>query len=157
MKLFYNALLLGVSLQLSCYLLWGFNFFGGLIQYPLGNVSDLSSIFSIDAFHVLVGVGGGLAIGLAALLLKQGVYAIYAMLLWAIGVMFNLISTFFLAIPNTIGAFLPASTNPLAYTNGVFDPTVSPLTNPIIIFIGIIFAFGAWMYMFGLVIQRDQT
>jgi hypothetical protein len=80
------------------------------------------------------------------LLLKQGTYAVYAMLLWAIGVMFNLISTFLLVIPNTLSALLPASTNP--------NPDLFPV-NPLIVVIVLIFTFGAWWYMFGLTIQRD--
>ena len=146
-KLFISALIFGLSLQVTCYLFWAFNFFGGLIEYPLGDVSGLSSVFSINTYSVLIGIGGGLAIGLAALLLKQGTYAIYAMLLWAIGCMFNITQTFFLAIPNTIGALLPPETNP--------NPAAFPV-NPLIVVLGVVFAFAAWMYMFGLVIQRDQ-
>ena len=147
-KLFISALIFGLSLQVTCYLFWAFNFFGGLIEYPLGDVASLSSLFSINVYSVLIGIGGGLAIGLAALLLKQGTYAIYAMLLWAIGCMFNIIQTFFLAIPNTIGALFPPETNP--------NPAAFPV-NPLVVVLGVVFAFAAWMYMFGLVIQRDST
>jgi len=148
MKLFINALVFGVAVQVVCYLFWAFNFFGGLISYPLGDVSALSSVFSIDVYSVLIGVGGSLAIGLAALLLRQGTYAIYAMLLWAIGSMFKLIQTFFLAIPNTLASLIPPESNP--------NPALFPVS-PFIVVIGIVFAFGAWMYLFGLVIQRDPT
>jgi hypothetical protein len=148
-KLFVSALVFGLSLQLVCYLFWAFDFFGGIISYPFGDAaSAVSSVFSINAYSVLIGVGGSLAIGLAALLLRQGTYAIYAMLIWAIGCMFNIIQTFFLAIPNTIGALLPVETNP--------NPAVFPI-NPLIVVVGVIFVFAAWMYLFGLVIQRDTT
>lgn len=150
-KLFINALIFGVCLQLICYLMWAFNVFGGLLLYPFGDVSMLSTTFSINVYSALIGIGGGVAIGLAALLLKQGVYAVFAMLLWAIGCMFNVIQSFFLAIPNTIASFLPNSTNPLPAVDGVYP------TNPLIIVLGVIFAFAAWMYLFGLVIQRDVT
>ncbi|MFA5366220.1 MAG: hypothetical protein WC325_13645 [Candidatus Bathyarchaeia archaeon] len=145
-KLFINYLILGVSVQAVCYLFWAFNLFGGLIEYPLGDVSSLSTLFSIDTFSVLIGIGGAIGIGLAALLLKQGTYAIYAMLLWAIGCMFKVVQTFVLVIPNTIGALLPASTNP--------NPALFPV-NPILVVVSLFFALGAWLFMFGLVIQRD--
>ncbi|MFA5365148.1 MAG: hypothetical protein WC325_08225 [Candidatus Bathyarchaeia archaeon] len=149
MKLFIAFLVFAVALQSVCYLCWAFNVFGGLIEYPLGDVSTLQNVFSVDlTFSVLVGIGGAVGIGLAMLLLKAGTYAIYAMLLWAIGVMFNVFQTFVLVIPNTIGALLPESTNP--------NPALFPI-NPIIVVISIFFAMGAWLYFFSLVIQRDVT
>lgn len=142
-KLFIEALLFGICFQLAAYLFWAFNFMGGTVNYPYGNVAGLTSVFSINAYSALAGVGAAVGIGIAALLLKQGVYAIFAMLLFGIGIMFNFIGTFFLAIPNVIGSVIPASANPLG--GGV---------NPIIVVITVIFFFAAWMYMFGLVIQR---
>jgi hypothetical protein len=152
-KLFINYLMLGVSVQAVCYLFWVFNLFGGLIEYPLGDVSSLSSLFSIDAYSVLIGFGGAAIIGLAAWLFKQGTYAIYAMLIWAIGCMFNIVKTFLVVIPNTIGALLPNSTNPLPPdpVTGVYP------TNPLIVVVVFFFTFGAWLYFFGLVIQREHT
>jgi hypothetical protein len=147
-KLFINFLVFTVALQSVCYLVWAFNLFAGKIEYPIGDVSSLNSLFSIDTYSVLIGVGGAAIIGLAAWLFKQGTYAIYAMLLWAIGCMFNIVKTFLIVIPNTIGALLPASTNP--------DPALFPV-NPLIVVIIFYFTFGAWLYFFGLVIQRDVT
>lgn len=146
MKIMVNFLVLAIALQLVSYLFWAFDSFGGVIEYPLGDVSSLENMFSINTFSVLIGVGGAVGIGLAALLLKQGTYAIYAMLLWAIGCMFSIIQTFILVIPNTLSALLPASTNP--------NPALFPV-NPLIVVVSVIFAFGAWMYFFGLVIQRE--
>lgn len=146
MKIFWEALLLGVAVQVICYLFWAFNFFGGLVTYPLGDVSSLSSVFSIDAFSVIIGLGGAAVIGLAGLLLKTGTTAVYAMLLWGIGCMFKVIQTFFLAIPNMLGSLIPPEANP--------NPALFPV-NPIIVVIGIIFGFGAYIYLFGLVIQRE--
>lgn len=145
-KMFWSALIFGVSVQMVCYLFWAFNFFGGLVEYPLGDVSSVASIFSVDVYSVLLGIGGGLAIGLAALLLKQGTYAIYGMLIWGFGCLFKVVQTFFLVIPNTLGALLPPETNP--------NPELFPI-NPIIVVIGVLFAFFAWIYFFGLVVQRD--
>lgn len=148
MKLFYSALVFGVALQLTCYLFWAFNFFGDIITYPLGDVSSLSNVFSIDSYGVLIGLGGAMAIGLAALLLGQGKNAIYAMLLWGIGSMFTVVRTFFLVIPNMLSSIFTPETNP--------NPELFAI-NPLVVAIGLIFIFGGWMYMFGLVVQRDAT
>jgi hypothetical protein len=148
-KLFISALIFGLSLQITCYLFWAFNFFGGLITYPLGDVSSLTEkVFVLNVNSGLLAVVGMSAIGIAAFLLKQGTYAIYAMLIFAIGCMVGVVQSFFLAIPNTIGALFPPETNP--------NPTAFSV-NPIIIAISAIFVFAAWMYFFGLVIQREAT
>lgn len=136
----------GVALQIVCYLLWAFNVFGGLVEYPLGDVSSIQNVFSIDAYSILLGVGGAAIIGVASLLLRPGTYAIYAMLLWGIGTGFKVIQTFFLAIPNTIGALIPASTNP--------NPAVFPV-NPIAVAVTVIIGYAAFWWLFSLVIQRD--
>ena len=150
-KLFVNALVFGLALQMTCYLFWAFDVFGGLIAYPIANSASMASLtgwFDISAFSILVGIGGSIAIGIAGLLLRQGTYAIYAVLLWAIGNFFQFVRDFFLSIPNTISALIPASTNP---NPGLFA------VNPIMVVVSSIFAFGAFMYMFGLVFQREMA
>jgi hypothetical protein len=146
-KLFINFLVYGVALESVCYLFWQFNVFGGLIQYPLGSAADLNSLnnmFSLTSFNALLGIGGAALIGLAALLLRQGTYALYAMLLWAIGMFFNVVKGIVLAVPNTVAAFLPGASNPTP--GGI---------NPIFTVIALILTFAGFMYLFGLVIQRD--
>jgi hypothetical protein len=153
MKLAIAILYFIVTIQVVSYLFWAFDVFGGLIEYPLGDVSSLSSIFNIDAYSVLIGVVGAVGIGLAGILLRQGVYAIYAMLLWGFGVIFRVVQTFVLAIPNTIGALIPNSTNP-------FPPdavTGAYPIHPFIVVIVFLFTFGAWWYFFGIVIQREPV
>lgn len=147
-KLFINAMIFGIALQLTCYLIWSFNVFNGLIQYPLGTAADinnLNSMFSIDLWSGLVGLTG-VGISVAMVLLRQNTYAIYTLLIFAIGIFFNIVKGFILAIPNTIAALLPESTNP---TPGSI--------NPITVVIGVIVVFAGFMYFFGLVIQRDTT
>jgi hypothetical protein len=147
-KLFIAFLVFAVSLQVTCYLCWSFDVFGGLIEYPLGDITTLQNVFNVNlTYAVLVG-GGAIGIGLAGLLLKAGTYAIYAMLLWAIGCAFNVFQTFVTVIPNTLGALLPEVTNP--------NPALFPI-NPIIVVITLFFAMGAWFYFFSLVIQREHT
>ncbi len=78
------------------------------------------------------------------LLLKPGTYAIYAMLLVAIGMMFNIVQTFVLAIPQTMAALIPEDINPIPG---------SP--NPIGIAIAVVSGYAAFWWFFSLVIQRD--
>ncbi len=145
-KLAISMLYFLVAFQITSYLCWAFNLFGGLIEYPLGGVDTLNSIFSLNVYTVIIGAGGAIGIGLAALLLRQGVYAIYAMLLWGIGVIFSVFQTFILAIPNTLAALIPEATNPLPGQ-----------TNPLIVVVVFLFTFGVWWFIFGMVIQRDAT
>jgi len=144
-KLFINALIFGIAFQLTCYLFWAFSSFGGLIQYPFGDASqitNLQNMFSLNAWAVLV-TGVGVATSIIMLLLRQGTYALYALLIFALGVFFPVVSTFVLAVPNTVAG--------LAATMGLS----AAVTGPIATFIGVICVFGGFMYMFGLVIQRD--
>ena len=146
MKLFYNALLFGVCTQLFCYISYAFHYLP--LNYPYGNITGLygsGGVFSITAFSALVGIGTAAGIGIAALLLKQGVYAIFAMLLFGIGIMFNFIGNFFLAIPNTIAAFISATGLTVAQTQ------------PFLVVLSVIFAFSAWWFMFELIVQRSDT
>ena len=145
-KLFMNLLYLGLAVQLTAYLFWQVNFFGDLVSYPVSvsNLYGSGSMISLNAYSMIIGLAGASVIGVGALLLKTGVYAVFAMLLFGVGVMFTFTQGFFLAIPNTLAAFLPASTNP-----------VPGSLNPILVVISIIFAFAAFMYFFGLCIQRD--
>lgn len=145
-RLFMELLPLGVALQIVCYLLWAFNVFGGIVEYPLGDVSSIQSVFSIDAFSLLLGVGGAAIIGVAALLFKPGVYAIYAMVIWGVGTALKVVQTFFLAIPNTIGALIPPETNP--------NPAVFA-TNPVAVAVTVIIGYAAFWWLFSLVMQRD--
>ena len=140
-------MLFGICAQMAAYLTWAFNMFGGLIQYPLGTANDmlnLNNMFSINLWSALIG-GAGIAISIAALLLRTGTYAIYAMLLFAIGVFFNIVKTFVLAIPNTVVAIFASANLP------------SGATTPIQVVIGVIMVFAGFIYLFELVIQRRAS
>jgi hypothetical protein len=146
MKLFYSLLVFGLSIQVSCYLMWSFNIVPG-ISYPV-NMEATTALFSLDNFwaQFSLAVAGAVGIGLAMLLLRVGTYAIYAMLIWAIGMFLPLISGFFLAIPNTLGAIL-----------GPFFQYSNPTTgvNPLLVVITLICAFAAWIFLMELVTQRN--
>lgn len=146
-NLMYNILVFGICLEIVSYLVWAFNAFGGLIQYPFGNAADvlnLQNMFTVDIWMALIS-GTGVVIGIAALLLRQGTYALYALLIFAIGVFYRVVVPFLIVIPNTVAALLPASTNP--------DPTLFPI-NPIQVVVGIIVGFAIFVFMFELITQR---
>lgn len=136
----------GLALQIACYLLWAFNVFGGLIQYPLGDVTSINGVFDIGVYDVLLGIGGAAIIGVVSMMLRTGITAVYTMLLWAFSVAFKVVQTFVLAIPNTIGALIPAEINP--------NPDLFPV-NPIGVAVAVIVGYGAFWWLFSLVLQRD--
>ena len=148
MKLFYSLLVFGISFQIAAYLMWTFNVVPGL-SYPL-DLSQTSAWFSLDNFwsSFSLAVAGSVGIGLAMLLLRQGTYALYAMLIWAIGVFLPMVKDFFLVIPNTLGAIL-----------GPFFEYSNPTTgvNPLLVVITLIFAFAAWMFLMEMVTQRSMS
>lgn len=155
MRMFYTLLVFGISLQIASYLFWAFDVFGGLVKYPV-DIATTMSWFSLEKFQwqFLMGVGGAVGIGLAMLLLRQGTYAIYAILIWVLGVFLPFTSGFFLAIPNTIGALIPEDiwnlTNPFgADANGSYP------THPLMVVIVLIFAFAGWIMMMELLTQRN--
>jgi hypothetical protein len=143
-KLFTNILIFGVCMNIVLYLFGAFNV-DPQIQYP-GSLSTMTSWFNLTPFNLLFTGATAAVIGISALLLRQGQYAIYAMLLTALGMILAPVQAFILAIPNALSMWLPASTNP--------NPALFPI-NPIIVVVSLIFAFSAYWFIFGLVIQRD--
>jgi hypothetical protein len=148
LKLFANALYFGLSLQLGAYLIWAFQVFGPLLNYPIStqalDLSNPGNWFELNLFNSLVGIGGAAAITIVGILTRTGTYALYAVLIWALGNFVPFVQQFFLALPNTIIA-LVSSTG-----------ASSDITNPLLTVVSIIFAFGAFMYIFGLVFQREM-
>lgn len=143
-KLFTNILIFGVCMNIVLYLFGAFNF-DPQVQYP-GSLSSMTSWFNLSPFNLLFTGATAAVVGVASLLLRQGTYAIYAMLLAALGMVIGPVQSFILAIPNALSVWLPSSTNP--------NPALFPI-NPIIVVVSLIFAFAAYWFIFGLVIQRD--
>ena len=143
-KLFTNILIFGICMNIVLYLFGAFDF-DPQVQYP-GSLSTMTSWFDLSPFNLLFTGATAAVVGVASLLLRQGTYAVYAMLLAALGMVISPIQSFILAIPNALSVWLPASTNP--------NPTLFPI-NPIIVVVSLIFAFAAYWFIFGLVIQRD--
>lgn len=147
MRLFYSFLVFGVAFQLSCYLFWAFNICP-FITYPI-DTSIMANAFAITPFTAMFLAGGAVGIGLAALLLRQGTYALYAILIWVVGVFLTITAPFFLAIPNTITGLLAPLleiTNPIA-----------PNPNPLVVVIGLLFTFALFIFAFELVSQRNVS
>ena len=71
------------------------------------------------------------------MLTRSGTFAIYATLLSAILMILGPVQNFILVIPNMISTLLPAGAEPIG------------------VVISVIFAFSAFWFIFGLVIQRD--
>jgi len=140
MRLFYTLLVFGIALQMSTYLLWAFNV-DPQMNYPLGNIDNIATTFSLSPFNIAFTAIGATVIGLAGLLLKVGTYAYYAVLIWVIGTLLPITQGFFLAIPNSIGVLIPAGAN----------------SAPIMTVIGAIFAFAAFFFFVELAAQRQIT
>ncbi len=68
-----------------------------------GNL-QVASLFNIDLFSALTGIFGGIAIGIVGFLLKQGVYASFAVVIFVFGVVFKPISLMFTSLPQALGA-----------------------------------------------------
>jgi hypothetical protein len=146
LKIFMNALYFGICIQLAAYLCWAFQLFGPAMDYPIhSSAASLSSLFDLSAFNAIVGIGGAAAILISGLLLRVGTYAVYAMLIWGFGAFFPIVRDFFLSLPNTIIALVTAT------------GAGSDITNPLLLVITVIFAFSAFLYLFGLVFQREMT
>jgi hypothetical protein len=133
-----------LALEIWCFLLQSFNVFGGLLIYPLGTNSSLLTLsgwFNISLLSGLVG-GGAIAISIVGLLFRQNTYAIYALLIFGFGVLFNGVSSLVLAIPNTIGALFSLINMP-------------SITDPIAFVITIIIGYAMFWFLLKIVLQRD--
>jgi hypothetical protein len=152
MRLFYSIMIFGVAIQISAYLLMLFHVDPNL-TYP---VKLSTGLFGITAFEAAFTGITGSVIMIAGLLLKQGTYAIYATLIWVVGMLINPIKEFFLAIPNTMMAiFKPIfdGMNPMP-----IDPvTLQQAENPILSVLVYIVAFAAFWFLVELVAQRQVS
>jgi hypothetical protein len=146
-KMFWSMLWFGICLQLAAYLCWAYDVFGGNIVYPIAtDAPNIAGIFTVTPYTTMFMGAGAAAIGVAAIVTRQGTYALYVILVWCIGCFITNVSGFFLAIPNTIGALIPQATNP------------NPIAFPIHPLVQILVIFGAvtiWCTLFGFAMQRD--
>lgn len=153
-NLMYSLLIFGISFEICAYLVWVFQVIPpNIIQYPFGSAADmmnLQNMFKIDVWMALIS-GTGVIVGIAVLLLRSGTYALYALLIFALGVFYRVLVPFLIVIPNTIAALLPNSTNPnFTMVNG--SPVYGP--NPFQIVLGIIVGFAIFTFIYETVVQR---
>ena len=152
-KFFTNLLILGLAMSIVTYLFAAFQF-DPQVQSPFIQLSTWQGWFDINIYNILFASAAAAITGVTALLTRSGTYAIYAMLLTALGLIIKPVQDIVLAIPNAIGSWLPKEANPLAYTNGIFDSTYTGI-NPIVVVIKLIYIFAAFWFILSLVIQRD--
>lgn len=104
MRLFYNILLFYCILNLSSFIISSANIFPTVnVALPWQSEGQIQGLFSIGAFEAITGLAGGLAIGIIGFLLKQGVYATFAVVIFVFGVVFKPIQLFFTSLPNALG------------------------------------------------------
>jgi hypothetical protein len=141
-SLFYDLMFFAICLQMACYLTFTFQVFGPSFRYPLSPLDlSVNGIFSINAWSGLIG-GTGILIGVGMLLLRQNTYAIYAILLFAFGIFFNIVQTFVFAIPNTVSAIFASANVPTG------------ATDPIQLVVGEMVLFAGFIYLAELAVQR---
>jgi glucan phosphoethanolaminetransferase (alkaline phosphatase superfamily) len=146
-KLFWSLLWFGICLQIAAYLAWAYDFFGGTMACPITtDAANVLGVFTITPYTVMFAGAGAAAIGLGAIVTRSGTYALYAVMIWAIGCFITNVSGFFLAIPNTIGALIPAVTNP--------NPAAFPI-HPLISALAVFAAVALWCTLFGFAMQRE--
>lgn len=149
---FYNMLVFAICFQAFCYLSWAFKIFGPSFTYPYGDASTLNNLndmFAITAYSALIG-GVGVLTGIAALLLRQGTYALYAVMIFVFGIFFKLVTGFVTAIPNTISAII-------AIAGGDAINPMPGQANPIFLVVGMFTVFGAFFYLAEMATQRKLT
>lgn len=125
-KLLYNILLGYVCFSLASFVL----FQSQIIPYnlpvgwqPISSSSNIiADLFSINAFTVLLGIGGGIAIGVVGFLLKQGINAVYALVIFVFGVIFTPVQQMVTSLPITLALFF---TGELSYLVVVIMSVVS--------------------------------
>lgn len=143
-NMFYNMLVFSLSLEVFAYLAWASNLFGGFVQYPFGSAAQLNNmnnLFSIDAYSAIIGTVGILT-GVGALLLRNGTYAIYALIIFVFGIFFNIVKGLVTAIPNSVAAIFVLA--------GVDASTF----NPILAAIGALVTFAGFIFLAEMALQR---
>lgn len=151
--LFVNILILGLSISVVTYLFGIYNV-DPQIHFPFTPLKNWTDWFNITPLGLMLTGLGTVIAGLVSVLLRSGTYAVYAMLIAALGLIITPIQQIVTAIPTAISMWLPNEANPLAYTNGIYDSSYTGL-NPITIVISLLFMFAAFWFILSLVVQRD--
>ena len=142
-KLFTNILLIGLAINIVIYLFGVFKV-DPQVTMPFTDLSTWQAWFPNTWADVLFTGAAIAGITIASLLLRSNTYAIYALLIAAVGVIIKPVGSFVIAFPMAIGSWLPKETNP-----------IYPLPNPITVVLTVVTTFAAFWFIFGFVIQRD--
>jgi hypothetical protein len=151
--LFVNLLILGLTISIVTYLFGVYNVVPN-VHFQFTQLQSWTDWFSFTPLTLLLTGVGTVIAGLVSVLLKANTYAIYAMLIAALGLIIRPIQEILTAIPTAIGLWLPNEANPFAYTNGIYNPNYTGL-NPITVVVSALFLFAGFWFVLSLVIQRD--
>ena len=145
MRMFYNMLVFFLCLQFSAYLLPKFMTFPSStpLQY---DPNQIASLWSIDNVWNILKITGAASIGIAvvSLLFNIGTYAIFAMIIVALGLLYKPVNDFIQAIPNFIHAIMPPDM-PSVFGDAIF------------LVVTAIVAFAGFMFLLELITQRNIT
>jgi hypothetical protein len=147
-KFFAEIFVISFCINLALYLFGTFNVLPG-VRLGYTDLTTWQGWFSLDIYSILFSAGTAGLIGVTALLLRNGTFAVYAMLITALGMIITPVKAVVTAIPTLIASLIPNSANPLPPVNGVYP------MNPIVAVINAIVVLAAFWFFFGLVIQRD--
>lgn len=105
MRTFYNIMSFYVMLNIVSFIMAAAQLFPNVgVTLPWQSEGTIASLFNIDAFSALTGIVGGVAIGIVGFLLKQGIYATFAVIIFVFGVVFKPISLLFTSLPIALGS-----------------------------------------------------
>jgi hypothetical protein len=146
----YNIFLIVLAVNVACWIVQVFN----LVPFSLPpefSPTDIASMFTLNRFlNNFLYSGVAVVAGLATLLLRQNTFALYALVIFIVGLFLPLVSGFITAIPRLIEgimALYPAY-NP-------FEGSMLGFTNPYSIVIMAFGAFAAFMFIVGQVSGRE--
>jgi len=107
MKFMYNIILLGFLLNLCVWLVQIFALAPADLPAKY-NPLDLQNMFSVDIFvrNFMWTVGAAMAAGVAAILLRQNTYALYALTIFVVGAFIPIVNNFIFAFPNLIDSIM---------------------------------------------------
>ena len=158
MKWFYNIVIYGMIFNVALYLIQICHLTPVFLE-PNYSLTSIGSIFNLDVFSLqftganLIALAGGAALMLVSLLTRQNTYALYALIIWAVGVLIKPVQDFIWAIPNAINnligktPFNPMWDGKATYTGG----------DPYSIVFSVLFTIAAWFFLMEVILQRPLT
>jgi len=148
MRLMYNIILFALVVNCAVWLVQVFGLIPFVNMPAKYNPTDIAAMFSLEVFakNFMYTLAAGAAAGIAMLLLRQNTYALYALVIFAVGIFLPIVSNFLMAIPNMIDAimYLYPAYNPLS---GVVGSGLFLGTNPYSMVIAGLGYFAAFFFI----------